>query len=722
MSSYPTAEEYCRWGLSARGARHAHTLLAPPEGTTTAVVCHTFIKSRTTPPGWEHRATPSNEGGRQRYVHEYLETSTGQAQSAAPPETCSLCELLAAEPATAELTGRPTAFLSHAWKYSFSNLVAALEAFQAAQPEGEPEIIFWIDICSVDQHKVGGWPPEWWTTNFKEAIRLIGHTVMMLSPWDRPQTLTRAWCLWELHCTVEVGAAFTVCLGPDEHGALEAALLDNHGVFLSALAGIDVAKAQAGKESDRAMILAAVRATADGTSGLNARVMAQMRSWVRGVVAGMVAARREPAAADGSVRPTELASVGYLATLLHRLGDLAEARLLYDEVVAGFTERYGPTHASTLATKGELALLLQKTGELAEARRLFTEVVAGFTERYGPTHASTLANKHGLAGLLKDMGELAEARRLYREVVAVETERYGPAHAETLRTKGSLADVLTNMEEFAEARRLYDEVVAGMTEGHVETLNCKMNLAVLLNRTGDHARAMPLFEEAAAGLTAQLGAGHPHAKNATKNLVNCRMMIAQQLVRERGQFAEARQLYEELVADLTAQRGPTDIDTLICKQNLGGLLAQTGDLARALPLEEEVVAGFTAQLGLGHERTMQATRNLATTRFQYDLSDLSAKCMRELHAPQGSNPAGPELAQMAQKLKNDAERMKRMTGADLAQMAQNLNMGGAPKAEVMTRVTQMMQQMTQTLQQPASMQQFQQLHQLKQAMGQLIVG
>ena len=77
-------------------------------------------------------------------MHEYVETSTGQAQSSAPPETCSLCELFAADLATAGLTGKPTAFFSHAWKFSFSKLVATMEAFQAAQPEDEPEVISWI--------------------------------------------------------------------------------------------------------------------------------------------------------------------------------------------------------------------------------------------------------------------------------------------------------------------------------------------------------------------------------------------------------------------------------------------------------------------------------------------------------------------------------------------------------------------------------------------------
>ena len=58
---------------------------------------------------------------------------------------------------------------------------------------------------------------------------------------------------------MSVGAEFSVCLGPDEQAALEAALLANPAALLDALAHIDVANAEAGKEADRAMILAAVR-------------------------------------------------------------------------------------------------------------------------------------------------------------------------------------------------------------------------------------------------------------------------------------------------------------------------------------------------------------------------------------------------------------------------------------------------------------------------------
>ena len=593
LEGYPTAGEYCRWGLSAKGARHIHELFDVPEGTTTAAVCHTFIKTRTTPTGWEHRPRPSSEGGRQRYVHEYLETVTGQVQSAAPPETCSLCELLSTEPATAALTGRPSAFLSHAWKYSFGNLVDAMEAFQAAQLEGKPEIFFWIDVCSIDQHKVGGWPQEWWITNFKEAIRLIGHTVMMLSPWDSPVPLTRAWCLWELHCTVSVGAEFSVCLGPDEQAALEVALLSNSGAWLDAFASIDVAKAEAGKDKDREMILRVVRATAGGTSALNALAMAEIRKWVRGVVTGMVAARRTE---NGSLDPAHLDDARLLARVLNKMaavGEEADGRQLLAEVVDTYAEHSGAGHADTIQANMDLASVLVDTGKINEARQLYVDkLVPAVTAEYGSGHPFTLSVKHKLAMLLDDSPQtenLSEALRLYVEVVTGYTSHFGAQDTVTLGAKNNLANLLKNLDELHEAQRLLEEeVLPGFTAeyggGHSKTLSVKINLANILTSLGDDSAARRFFEEAVAGFKEQYGDRHVLT-------VEAKLMLGTLL--QKSAMLEARRLYEEVLAIQTPELSVGEIGFQFAhaKHNLATILMEeAGEEMQAQQLFKEVIA------------------------------------------------------------------------------------------------------------------------------------
>jgi hypothetical protein len=271
--------EYIRYGISVAGLLHAVELFRAHThpGTTTSDICHAYLKPATVPPGWVDAAelikvdAEGNDiSGRCWYTHTYREIATGRTQPDAPPGTRSFCALLEADPATAHLVGKPTHFLSHAWLYKFPNLVEALRAWVAGQPAGSPEPFFWFDTFSIDEHATQARPQEWWATTFKEAIRSMGHTVMMLSPWSAPQPLTRAWCLWELFCTVDTGMEFSVCLGPAEQEAFEADLYASlyDGPSLSAHAGsddriitafsqIDVAKAEAGNPDDLNMILQA---------------------------------------------------------------------------------------------------------------------------------------------------------------------------------------------------------------------------------------------------------------------------------------------------------------------------------------------------------------------------------------------------------------------------------------------------------------------------------
>jgi hypothetical protein len=57
------------------------------------------------------------------------------------------------------------------------------------------------------------------------------------------------------------------------------------------------------------------------------------------------------------------------------------------EVAVGKPKQLGP--ASTLTTKFNLASMLHEMGEWNEARPLFEEVVAGFTEQLEPAHPLT---------------------------------------------------------------------------------------------------------------------------------------------------------------------------------------------------------------------------------------------------------------------------------------------------------------------------------------------
>jgi hypothetical protein len=116
---------------------------------------------------------------------------------------------------------------------------------------------------------------------------------MVLAPWEAPEPLKRAWCLFELYATVVEGKPFSVCFVPAERQKFEAALEEEDlTAFFSAVKNINVEHAQAGKEADKAMILTAVYQMEGGPSKLNKVAIEAMRDAVLGIAKDVLGSRR----------------------------------------------------------------------------------------------------------------------------------------------------------------------------------------------------------------------------------------------------------------------------------------------------------------------------------------------------------------------------------------------------------------------------------------------
>ena len=71
--------------------------------------------------------------------------------------------------------------------------------------------------------------------------------MLVLSPWDAPIPLTRAWCLWEILCTIINKADFTVQLSRAQNTSFIETLRSDFEYISTALCRIDVEKSQAWK-------------------------------------------------------------------------------------------------------------------------------------------------------------------------------------------------------------------------------------------------------------------------------------------------------------------------------------------------------------------------------------------------------------------------------------------------------------------------------------------
>ena len=243
----------------------ANCLTFPRAGVSVSVLRSLAVWSR-----WEeaHRSEGKKPVGA-------LSTSVICSQAILPltQETqTSFVELLNIQPLTSKRgpsdTGLATHFISHTWKLSFRETLSAIEAFIVEHHNGkEEDLYFWMDILSVNQHHANNnmYDQNWWSNTFATGIREIGHTVLVVSPFNDPLAFKRSWCLWEIYSSVSTGARLTMQVSKQErekfHNSFRSTEENPVRNLLSAIENIDVRKARAWKKEDQQMILETVDTT-----------------------------------------------------------------------------------------------------------------------------------------------------------------------------------------------------------------------------------------------------------------------------------------------------------------------------------------------------------------------------------------------------------------------------------------------------------------------------
>lgn len=143
-------------------------------------------------------------------------------------------------------------FVSHAWKYSFQDIVRSLEG------NNEDGDIFWFDICTVNQHKSETRDFNWWQTTFLGAVKEIGCTVLVLSPWEEPIPLTRSWCIWEIFSTLTTQSRLEIVMSDMER--FLGVLVNDFDRIMKELCKLDAEEAKAGGKNEQTQIKEAILA------------------------------------------------------------------------------------------------------------------------------------------------------------------------------------------------------------------------------------------------------------------------------------------------------------------------------------------------------------------------------------------------------------------------------------------------------------------------------
>ena len=323
--------------------------------------------------------------------------------------------------------GDAQVFISHAWKYAFLDVVDTLQYHF----RDNPDTIIWFDLYSNNQHSAPDLDFHWWSTTFKSAIEQFNHTVLILSPWNDPVPLTRAWCLFEIYCTAACKCRFDVAISPSDQKALiEATSKDATESINVMLATVDTRKSEAWNPADKNRIFDAVERTV-GFDGINKLVFERLRDWVIDTAKD---------ALGNCSNAIDRARVQHSLGVLYKdQGRYQIAEQYLKDSMKFFIELLGEEHPYKLVSYDRLVSLYLAMGRYDEALPLSTEWLALSNKELGEKHQSTITSMHNLALTYYKMGRYDEAFTLYTKCLAVSKEVFGEKHSITVSSMHNLA-------------------------------------------------------------------------------------------------------------------------------------------------------------------------------------------------------------------------------------------------------------------------------------------
>ena len=468
-------------------------------------------------------------------------------------------------------------FVSNFWKSQFADLVTGIELF-AETHDGE-ECLYWIDVLLNDQWNATDLSFDWWTNTFASAVGEIGHTLVVLSSWDATNHWDRAWCVFEIFCTITKKSKLTVQFSSTQQIAFVETLRNDYDRIMHVLCNIDLRQSETWNPKDREMIFAAIEQEEGGFDGLNDIVCAEMReSFARN---GRSLALEVAAGTGGSgnemLSEAQLSDLNHVARLLKDLGKYNEAELMFERALRSQEKALGSEHPITLGTLNNLGSLRSDQGRFDEAKAMFERALRGFEKHFGRDHLTTLDAVNNLGALLSDQGKYDEAKPMFERALQGQELALGPDSPSPLQTVINLGALLKNQGKLDEAQAMLDRALRGFerTPDHsttglgpnqIGTLNALKNLGSLLRDQGKYDEAKPMLERALRGFEKSFGPNHPN----TLDTVNC----LANLFKVQGKLDEAKAMYERAKNGFEKTLGPKHKTVIEIVNNLAAVLVQ----------------------------------------------------------------------------------------------------------------------------------------------------
>ena len=146
----------------------------------------------------------------------------------------------------------------------------------------------------------------------------------------------------------------------------------------------------------------------------------------------------QPAGSDMRLvqgRPTQKSAMDQVQELIQQAaglqakGAVAEAALLWQQILAILEREAGPEHPLTATSLNNLAFLYFSLGRYRDAEPLYKRSLAIREKALGTEHPDTASSLNNLALLYDNQGRYGEAEPLYKRALAIIEKVLGPEHS-----------------------------------------------------------------------------------------------------------------------------------------------------------------------------------------------------------------------------------------------------------------------------------------------------
>lgn len=165
-----------------------------------------------------------------------------------------------------EYVGPADMMLSYGWGNTVGDIVDTLVDYCSTQQMDPKHTYVWICCLCNNQHRIFdnrqngiSKSVDDFRDKFNEFIPSVRRVVSVMSPWNKPICLTRAWCIFELYTAIENDhCELTIGMPNRERIKMNESLMDINKLF-DTLSNINIEEAQVSVGDDKTRILSIVR-------------------------------------------------------------------------------------------------------------------------------------------------------------------------------------------------------------------------------------------------------------------------------------------------------------------------------------------------------------------------------------------------------------------------------------------------------------------------------